>query len=423
MVRFTILAVLSLAPCGAAAPGSPAQDGLADAVFSTVPFDQWLDGKQQAPLHWSLRLSHPDLSTHQRLSVTLEAQVDGAELARRRGEGKFQVLVQLIDGNNRKWQNHQELDLEQMQEGIKGNNAVFSESFFALPGNYQVAVAVFDTASREHNLIRRKLHVSPLPNDPLPDMWRGLPAVEFFVPDSDPDRWLLPRIEGRLKLPVETRHPLEVTLLVNLTPPERFAASSRIQNRNLEALLPSAKVLSQVEWHDARFSLELLDLARRRVAFRQDNIRSPDWPAARAALNEVNPGVIDVRSLENRRFNADFFLNRVARKIQGQPVAVRPSRVLIILSASVFFEPGVEMKPIGIAARPDVKVIYIRYQPRAPIRIPTNPEGPMPRPYGPVVEDQLEPLLKPLAPQLFSVSTPQEFRRSLAVILAEIAKL
>jgi hypothetical protein len=39
------------------------------------------------------------------------------------------------------------------------------------------------------------------------------------------------------------------------------------------------------------------------------------------------------------------------------------------------------------------------------------------------VEDQLEPLLKPLAPQLFSVSTPRQFRRSLAVILAEIAKL
>ena len=37
--------------------------------------------------------------------------------------------------------------------------------------------------------------------------------------------------------------------------------------------------------------------------------------------------------------------------------------------------------------------------------------------------DQLEPLLKPLEPRLFEVATPEQFRKALAVILAEIAKL
>jgi hypothetical protein len=37
--------------------------------------------------------------------------------------------------------------------------------------------------------------------------------------------------------------------------------------------------------------------------------------------------------------------------------------------------------------------------------------------------DQLEPLLKPLDPRLFDVSTPEQFRKALATILGEIAKL
>jgi hypothetical protein len=40
-----------------------------------------------------------------------------------------------------------------------------------------------------------------------------------------------------------------------------------------------------------------------------------------------------------------------------------------------------------------------------------------------VVVDQLEPLLKPLEPRLFEVATPEQFRKALAAILAEIAKL
>jgi hypothetical protein len=52
-----------------------------------------------------------------------------------------------------------------------------------------------------------------------------------------------------------------------------------------------------------------------------------------------------------------------------------------------------------------------------------NPDGRPRGAYGASLDDQLLPLLKPLAPQLFEVTTPQEFRRSLATILTQIAKL
>jgi hypothetical protein len=396
--------------------GSP---GLTDPVFSTIPFDQWLSRTGETQMHWSVRVSQPELSSHQRLAVNIEVQVDGAELARRRGEGQFMVLVQLVDEQNHTWQNHQELDLEQIQEQIKASNGLFTQSFFILPGKYRVSVAVFDNATGEHSVIQRNLHVAPLKNDPLPEMWRDLPAVEFLSPDSSSDRWYLPSVTGRLRLPVETRHPVDVDLLVNLTPSERLSASTRIRNRNLDALIPATKVLSQTAWPNSTFNLEFLDLARRRVAFRQDKMQTLDWPRAKSALDSANPGVIDVRSLGNRSYSADFFVNRIARRIGARQEA-GTTRVVIILSALVFFEPGVEMRPIGIAPRPDVKVIYIRYQPRQPSSF--NSDGRPRRNYilGP---DELEPLLRPLEPRLFDVATPEQFRKSLALILDEIAKL
>jgi hypothetical protein len=398
------------------------RDGSPDPIFSTVPFEQWLTANNQARIRWTVRLSEPELSAHQRLAVNLDVQVDGAELARRRGEGQFLVFVQLSDEKNRTWQNHQALDLEQIQAGIKADNAVFTQPFFVLPGDYRVSVAIFDSATGEHSIARRNLHVTPLRNDPLPDMWRDLPAIEFVGPESSSsDRWFLPSIAGRLKLAVETRHPVNVDLLVNLTPSERFSASTRIQNRNLDALIPAARVLSQVEWHNAKFNLELLDLARRRVAYRQENMQALDWSKAGSALDKVNPGIIDVRSLANRRYSADFFLNRISRRITAPNETVRVPRVVIVLSSTVFFEPGVEMHPIRLASRPDVTVFYIRYHLRPVIFV--DPTGRPRRVSAARADDELAPLLKPLAPRMFDVATPEQFRKTLALVLDRIAEL
>jgi hypothetical protein len=427
---FSRLAILGIAALprliaqGQAGNQAGNQDGSPDSIFSTIPFEQWLNENNQARIRWTLHLSDPELSSHQRLIVNLDVQVEGSELARRRGEGQLMILVQLSDSKSRTWQNHQAIDLDRIQAGIKPDNAVFTQPFFVLPGDYRVSVAVFYSASGEHSIIKRNLHVAPLKNDPLPDIWSDLPAVEFPGPQSSFDRWYLPSVAGRLKLAVETRHPMNVALLVNLTPPERFSASTGMQNRNLEALLPATKVLSQVEWHNAKFSLELLDLARRRVTYRQENNlennQTLDWSKASSALDHVNPGIIDARSLANRRYSADFFLNRISRQIIFPNEAVRTPRVVIVLSSTVFFEPGVELRAIRLASRPDVTVIYIRYHLRPAVLV--DPTGRPRRTYTTGVEDELAPLLKPLAPRIFDVATPEQFRRTLALVLSLIAQ-
>ena len=264
---FVLLIALATSPLVA----QTAQNGSADPFFSQIPFDQWLAQGDPSHLHWTVRLSDPRLSTHQRLVTEVSVQVDGAELARHRGKGQFLVLVQVTDEKGRVWQNHQKVDLEHMQEGMKTNTAVFSQLFFVLPGDYRVAIATFADATGEHSATQRKLHVSPLKNDPLPGAWRDLPAVEFLPLSMLPDGWYLPSIEGKLRLAVGTHEPVHVDLIVNLTPSEQLTGSRRVQNRNFGVLLPATKVLSQVDWGNATFSLALLDLSRRRVIYEQES--------------------------------------------------------------------------------------------------------------------------------------------------------
>jgi hypothetical protein len=263
----------------------------------------------------------------------------------------------------------------------------------------------------------------------LPGAWRDLPAVEFIEPSMPPDGWYLPAIEGKLRLAVKTHEPVHVDLVVNLTPSEQVTGSARVQNRNFGMLLPATKVLSQVDWGNSTFSLALLDLSRRRVTYEQDDMRGLDWSKAGSALTEVNPGIIDVKSLENRQYNAEFFLDEIRRRIAAKRSAPRGSRVVIVLSSAVQFASGQDVHPITLDGTTDAKVFYIRYQPPPQIVMGPSVAGRRGRPgngrvanFGPQL-DQLEPLLKPLEPRLFVVSTPEQFRKALATILAEIAKL
>ena len=114
--------------------------------------------------------------------------------------------------------------------------------------------------------------------------WRDMPAVEFVAPEKPPDNWYLPSMKRKLRLAVEAREPLHINLVVNLTPSERLTGSSRVQNRNLGALLPATKILSQVEWRNATFSVALLDVSRRRITYAQEDTQGLEWSKASNSL-------------------------------------------------------------------------------------------------------------------------------------------
>jgi hypothetical protein len=409
-----------------------------DPFFEQVPFAQWSAGGPQAQLKWSVKVLPPILSVHQRLLSRVQIQLDGAEAARRKGEGQLIFYFQIVDSTGRIYQDHTVYDLEKVEEGLKAQDLICTETAFVLPGDYAVSVAIYDTATKEHAIKKDKLHVLPLKVDPLPVSWRNLPPVEFEDPTEPPDRWFVPKERGRLNLPVTPHRPVQIELLANLTPSENGGRRYGVQDRTYSVLFPSLKVLAEMSSSGPPVTVNasLLDLSRRRVVFHQDDVHEFDWEKMKASLTNATSASIDVKSLEGRKRNAAFFVSEVAKRVASADDD--QARAVIVLSGPMAFDSPQDLTEVDLKASPNTRVFYIRLQNPPAMRTGLLPGrrrrgmggigGPSAAPEGsltpyPMPPDQLEPMLKALDPRLFDVVTAEQLRKAFATIMEEISKL
>lgn len=407
------------------------QQGLPDPAFGKVPFEQWLKGGGETRIRWSLRIVPSVLTVHQRLATVVSVEVQGAEFVRRSKPGQVVVFLEIRDRDNRVYRTHRALAFEELKKPGDLAAVSFDQYAFIRPGNYEVAAAVYDAESKEHSLKRAKLRVPELAHDPLPGSWQDLPGVEFPSLPDPPDRWYLPDVTSRLHLPVQTERPVRVEVVVNESPTEMAMRHGRMSRRNMGNLIPALKVISQMEIRNGSVNVTLLDLERRKISFAQEEAGTLDWTRLRAALIENDPDQIDVHALENHEQNAQFFVSEIRKRLESSAPA---GRVLIVLSAPMAFPKGQDLRPIEAALEPGSRTYYIRSQaplnPQAmlsrggfPGRRSGVPSGAGAPARGAAVQDSLERTLKPLAPRLFDVTTPAEFRSALAAIMNEISQV
>ncbi len=406
------------------------QQGVADPVFDLIPFEQWLKGGGEARFRWSMRILPPVLTAHQRLSVVVSVQVDGEELLKRKGPGRVVIFLEIRDREGRVFRSHRALRLSEVKPASLA--AVHCDyRAFVTPGDYQVVAAIYDSESQEHSFKRMTMHVPPIARDPLTESWRGLPEVEFTTLPDGPDRWYLPQIASRLHLPVATERRVRVEVVVNESPTELAArGTGRVSRRNMGNLIPALKVIAQLELRNGSMNVTLLDLERRKVSFEQEDVRSLDWTRLRAALTDNDPNQIDVRALAHREQNAQFFVSEIRKRLEGTEsngdvplgLTAEPARVLIVLSGPMAFPKGQDLRPIEAAPEPGSRVFYVRYYPPVGPGRGAAPPGALTG-RGSLGEDSLLRTLKPLAPRLFNVTTPMEFRSAVAAIMSEISQL
>ena len=414
-----------------------AQDsGAPDRVFSIVPFERWLAEGEPTHLRWSVRVSGADLNNHQRLQTRVEIEVDGNELVSRREDRALVVMIQFEDGAKRLYQTHGTIDLRKVTEDTGKSNIQYLQDALVLPGDYRVGVLIFDAKTHDHWAEQKTLHVSPLRNDPLPDAWKDLPAVELLHAMETPDSWYLPYIGSRLHLPVAVRRPVRIEVLMNASPsgPSRGLNTGTVNSRNLANLVAALKVFSQMEVAGGSLHITLLDISNRRVIFEQDAVHQLDWTRLREALTEADPNKIDVHSLEHREENAPYFLQQVRERLaspgSAAGTAAEPIRVLIVLAAPMTLDSGEKIHVPESEANQQNMLYFVRYHlppQRTPLgfealsrmgrRYPGNTQEPA------EAFDSLQPLLKPLQPRLYDVYSPDGFRKALASLLDEIAKL
>ncbi len=415
-----------------------AQGGTADPAFSAVPFNRWLAEGDQTRFRWSARVSGAELSGHQRLLTKAEIEVDGNELVSRRGHGQLVMMIQFQDSAERVYQAHGSIDLEDVKDEAAKSNINYAQEAFVLPGDYRVSMVIFDTKTGEHSAAQKTLRVNPLRNDPLPGAWKDLPPVELLHTMDAPDFWFRPDTAGRLQLPVTTRRPLRVEVLMNAstTGPSQGLSVGTASNRSLATLIPALKVLSQMELGGGGLHVTLLDIPKRRVIFEQHDVHRLNWERVRGALTEADPNKIDVRALAHREQNAQFFVEQVRQRLSAGGQGEKPFRVLLVLSGPTAFNSGEDMRPIESSGHPNTKVYYLRYHvPPERLTLPAlfdNPAargrrgfpGNTPSPATSAEPfDSLSSLLKPLQPRLFDIYSPEQFRKILGSLLDEIARL
>lgn len=354
----------------------------------------------------------------------LEATVDGRDLESRRDDGELVFYFQITAPDGTRFQNHNGVDLKKLDPNIKSADLQCIEHAFVLPGDYRLAVGVLDTKTGEHGATQLQFRVPAQHNLP-PDSWQALPAVEFIGSEEAPDSFFLPRVEGRLQWAASTHTPARLNVIMNIAPSLPSRGTHRTYNGELAALLPTLKVFSETGSSSLSEHVALLDIARRRVAFEQDQVRDLDWPRLESSLGVSNTASIDVHSLQERHHDAQFFVSHVRsvlRASEGAPCT------LVVIATPVSFESGEDLDQISREALPACSVFYIRYHEARERNIgPHDPRferarmgryggGPMRAHFPLEALDQLEGTLKPLNPKVYDVETPDEIAKAISDI-------
>jgi hypothetical protein len=394
------------------------QRGSLDPAFEKIPFDQWLSERGQGPFRWVVAPTRAELTFHQRLMAQVEVKVDGRSLDGRRGDGELVFFFQITDREGTRYQAHASVQLSKLDENIKAVNLDVTQRAFVLPGDYQLAVGMLDTGTREHSATQSKFRVAT-PRNFLPGAWHDLAPVEFIGQEQPPDSWYLPDIQGRLQWAASVHSPARVNIILNVAPSLPAAGARHAPSGGLSAILPTLKVITETGSPSVSERVELLDLPRRRAPFQQDQVHDLDWPRLKASLNEASTASIDVHSLTERHHDAQFFVSQVRNLLRASE---KEPCVLVVLTTPVAFESGEDLEPISMEALPACSVFYIRYHEPAQTVPQFDPEmgrgrsrrgGPMRnRPLQEVV-DQLEATLKPLRPKVFDVAMPEEVSKIL----------
>jgi hypothetical protein len=404
---------------GLVAGAATAQTGFRDRYFTRYPFDQWVADGARSEIHWAAKVDGARLSAHQRLVARVVIDVDAKEIEKRRGRGEIVAFIQIEDASGRRWRAHNAFRLADIPDDAKARGITHLQDVFVLPGDYVFTLAACDSQTREYSLVRRNLHVPPLHGDPLPSAWTDLPPVEFVERFGAPDFWFQPYVRGKVRLPVVTRRPVHIDVVMNMTPSERPGVLVRGFRSNMSVLVPALKLLSSIDVSQGSLDVSLLDLARQKT-WEQKSARGLDWNRMRAPFIDSNPGVIDAQSLAANERMTQFFWDRMIER------AVAPSggdpRVVIVLSAPAYLGHQTRVEPSSVPHDPNRRVFYLRYRPTPPPRRISDDAAPV-HMASSLPEDDLERTLKALDARMYSAVTPEEFRHALANVMAEVARL
>jgi hypothetical protein len=224
-------------------------------------------------------------------------------------------------------------------------------------------------------------------------------------------------IEGRLHLPLASRRPVKLEVLLDMSPSaEIFRGSFGYYNNYLAVALPMFKVFSQIAPSNGSRSAAALDLIERRVPFEQNDGKDVDWQNLRKALSPDNgPGTVSVKNLQNRRQSPVYLREEILHRLKaaddpaGKP-GEKPLHVFILIGTPMDFYVFPRLPEIETGNEEDCVIYYLQseFVDRHGI---TGAIG------------NVEKMLKPLKIRSFEVRSADDVRKALGRILGELGKM
>ncbi|MFQ5694680.1 MAG: hypothetical protein ACE5HB_01685 [Terriglobia bacterium] len=405
-----VAALVGGVPCQAAQNHEELTPGL-----TALPFEEWLAAGEVKQIPWKVRVSKPYLRTDQRLGVDIAVRIDAKHLNREETERELWWLVRVQD-SNREWLNSDQPFRSQLERPLpKDSQLRLGANAVLLPGKYRAVLVLYDRLTGARSVEVRDLNVKPLRSDPLPGAFRDLPPLAFERERPGWDAVYQPHLEGRLWLPVETRGPVQVEILVNFSASRQFTGRQAATRANWANMIRALKPLTELRLTHGTLNVTGVDLNTRRVIFEQQDVTELDWPRLREALSGMNPNMVSVDELQAKKQRAAYFRDLLAERLrsgESQSVAREPARagapapphrVFIVLSGSMLFPRGSDLEPLQAPAGCDCHLYHLRF----PLSFWHE-------------WDELHRVLKPLKPRRFTIRSAMDLRKALGRILSEL---
>jgi len=248
----------------------------------------------------------------------------------------------------------------------------------------------------------------------LPLVYGRTPLVEFPVTAAT-DKGSIDMITGKLWLHAENKHPVQLEMISTLSPPEQWQEQPGMVRRLASNTTSALMALSQLELAQGSVSITGLDLTRHQVLFERKDLRSLKWTELLDAFRKADSELISLDALEGRKSNAAFFRDFLNQRLLSESDAggastslssEKPVRVFIVVTGSLLFERGSDLKPLQFEGNCHCRIYHLRFHVNR---------------YD--VSDELGNLMKLIQPKTFDLTTPVDFRRAIAQILADLQSI
>lgn len=394
----------SFALCLLLTAGAVAQTGApagAQLLPPNLPIAQWLNEPDRHDVPLKIRVLDPQPTFELRQFVRVVGEINVKALQKKHIQRELHYFLKVADEAGA-WQPGESYGTASLEAKVGGRSEMhLIGDAYLEPGNYTVAVIVYDAVLKERSVARRQVRVPQGKRDRFTEFRQPFPKAEFL---HNPERGVAPLGHARAMLPLRTGRPVHIDLVIDFGAYREELRSRRAKFYS-SRLLQTASVLSQISPSRGCLEISAVDILRLEVFFQRKRPAELDWHRVRDHVLRRNLDVVGASTLASRREAASLFGEFLQELIEapatcGSPEQ-NPLRVVLFVASGVDFPPKSEIEPI----KPECECVFYY------LRQEQNPAYPF---------DDVPGLLKRSHARKITITNPKKFRQQLAELFEDL---